>query len=75
MGDGLKQFSQSSISLITVCQAAHWLDLPPFFVECKRVLRPNGVLALIVYSLPQVHVSNGSAKCDEEINSAIAEVL
>lgn len=35
--------------LITVAQAAHWLDLPAFYVEARRVARPGAVLALITY--------------------------
>lgn len=28
---------------------AHWFDLPKFFTECKRVLRPRGCLSLVGY--------------------------
>ena len=38
-----------SIDLVTVAQAAHWLDLPRFYAEAQRVLKPNGVLALWGY--------------------------
>lgn len=38
-----------SIDLITVAQAAHWFDLPRFFTEAKRVLKPDGVLAIWCY--------------------------
>jgi SAM-dependent methyltransferase len=44
-----------SIDLITVAQAAHWFDLPRFYAEAKRVLKPSGVIALWGYgrlSLP-----------------------
>ncbi len=42
------------VDLITVAQAAHWLDLEEFFVEARRVLRPHGVLALWTYGLCRV---------------------
>ncbi|GGY85265.1 hypothetical protein GCM10011613_32980 [Cellvibrio zantedeschiae] len=38
-----------SVDLISVAQAAHWLDLEKFYAEAKRVLKPNGVIALISY--------------------------
>ncbi len=41
--------SDSSIDLVTVAQAAHWFDLPRFYAEVKRVLKPGGVLALWGY--------------------------
>ncbi len=40
----------ASADLILVAQAAHWFDLPAFYAEAARVLRPGGVLALLTYS-------------------------
>ncbi len=34
-----------SVDLVAVAQAMHWFDVPAFFAECHRVLRPGGVLA------------------------------
>lgn len=39
-----------SVDLVLVAQAAHWFDLPAFYAEVERVLRPDGVLALLTYS-------------------------
>ena len=36
-----------SVDLVTAAQAAHWFDLPAFFAEVRRVLRPGGVVALL----------------------------
>lgn len=44
----------ASVDLITVAQAAHWLDLDKFYKEVARVARPNAVLALITYGVLQV---------------------
>jgi len=38
-----------SVDLITVAQAAHWFDLPRFYAEVARVLKPGGVIALWGY--------------------------
>lgn len=39
-----------SVDLLTAAQAAHWFDLPAFFAEARRVLRPGGAIALISYA-------------------------
>lgn len=39
------------VDLLAVAQAAHWLDLPRFYAEARRVLRPQGVVALWTYAL------------------------
>lgn len=41
----------ASADLVTVAQAAHWFDLPRFYDEVRRVLRPRGCLALISYGV------------------------
>ncbi|OJW76526.1 class I SAM-dependent methyltransferase [Thiobacillus sp. 65-1402] len=38
-----------SIDLVTVAQAAHWFDLPAFYAEAARVLKPDGMVALWGY--------------------------
>ena len=46
--------ADGSCDLVTVAQALHWFDLPRFYAEAKRVLKPRGVLA--VWSYSHVHV-------------------
>lgn len=43
----------NSVSLITVAQALHWFQIEKFLAEAKRVLKPNGVLAVWCYGLFQ----------------------
>lgn len=43
-----------SVDLVTVAQALHWLDLPPFYAEVRRVLRESAVLAVWTYGIVQV---------------------
>jgi len=40
----------ASADLITAAQAAHWFDLPAFFAEARRSLKPDGAIALISYA-------------------------
>jgi SAM-dependent methyltransferase len=39
-----------SADLVTIAQALHWFDFPPFFAEAARVLKPGGVLAAWAYA-------------------------
>jgi SAM-dependent methyltransferase len=38
-----------SADLVTVAQALHWLDLDAFYAEARRVLAPDGTLAVWTY--------------------------
>ena len=44
----------ATVDLVTVAQALHWFDAPPFFAEVRRVLKPGGVVAAWAYSLMRV---------------------
>ncbi|WP_037314819.1 class I SAM-dependent methyltransferase [Salegentibacter sp. Hel_I_6] len=44
-------YPDNSFDLITVAQAFHWFKFDAFFNEAKRVLKPNGIIAIIGYSL------------------------
>jgi SAM-dependent methyltransferase len=44
----------SAVDLVTAAQALHWFDLPAFYTEVERVLRPAGVLAVWCYGLHRV---------------------
>lgn len=39
----------ASVDLVSVAQAAHWFDLPAFYAEVRRLLRPGGAIALWGY--------------------------
>ena len=43
-----------SVNLLTCAQCFHWFDFEAFFTEARRVLKPNGVLALITYIRPLI---------------------
>lgn len=60
----------ASVDLITVGQALHWFDLPTFFIEAKRLLRPAGVLAVWCYELCHV-----SAACDAIVDDLYTNIV
>lgn len=46
--------ADDSIDLITVAQAAHWFNLPPFYREARRVGRPGAAIALVAYGIAHI---------------------
>jgi SAM-dependent methyltransferase len=38
-----------SVSLVAAAQAVHWFDFERFHAECRRVLKPGGVIAVWTY--------------------------
>lgn len=55
--------ADSSADLVTVAQALHWFDLPAFYAEVRRVLKPDGIIAAWTYG---VHVTEG-----DEVNAQV----
>lgn len=58
--------ADGSADLILAAQSFHWFDLPAFFAEARRVLRPGGLLAAIGYGWWYV---------DEEVDAVVARLL
>jgi SAM-dependent methyltransferase len=48
------EIEDRSIDLVTAAQAVHWFDLDRFYTEAKRVLRPQGVVAVWCYGLTEI---------------------
>jgi SAM-dependent methyltransferase len=48
----------ASLDLITVAQALHWFDRPAFYTEARRVLKPQGVIAVWTYGIPRLNDGN-----------------
>lgn len=44
----------TSVDLITVSQAIHWFNFDQFYNQVRKVIKPNGILALIAYILPTI---------------------
>lgn len=45
----------NSVDLLVVAQALHWFHHEQFFIEAQRVMKPNGVLAVVSYVNPTVN--------------------
>ena len=60
----------ASVDLVTVAQALHWFDLPHFFAEARRVLKPCGLVAAWCYFLPGV-----DPRVDAAVSRLFHEVL
>lgn len=57
-------FGDSSVDVITSAQAFHWFKHDQFFKEAKRVLKPNGTIAIMGYAFARI---KGSPKASELI--------
>lgn len=59
----------ASIDLVLAAQAFHWFDFERFFAECRRVVRPGGVVAALTYYHPTT-----SPELDAVLSAYIAHV-
>jgi SAM-dependent methyltransferase len=57
-------FFDHSVDLVTVAQAVHWFDFEKFYAEVKRVLKKDGIIALVGYGL---------LRSDPKVNEVIAD--
>ena len=48
------ELENGSVDLVLAAQAFHWFDFERFFAECRRVVRPGGVVAALTYLHPRV---------------------
>jgi len=62
--------ASGKVDLIMVAQALHWFDLDLFYAEARRVLKPNGVLAVSAYNL--LHINPA---IDQIVNRYYFEVV
>lgn len=52
--------NDNSVDLVTCAQSFHWLDTKVFYPELNRILKKNGVAALITYEMPFVRLNTES---------------
>jgi SAM-dependent methyltransferase len=60
----------ATCDLVTAAQALHWFDIPAFFAEAARVLRPRGALAVWTYGQPSLD----DPACDAVLQRYVHEV-
>jgi hypothetical protein len=56
--------------MVCAAQAAHWFNHEIFYKEVERILKPNGVLALIGYGLIEIN-----ADIDKLITTLYTDIL
>lgn len=57
--DGELPVPDNSVNLLVSGIAAHWFNLPKFFSEVQRVLKPHGCMALFGYNIAKVSSIDG----------------
>lgn len=65
-------FADSSADLVTAMSAFHWFDRPRFLQEAHRVLKPQGCLALLNYTINMELSYPGC--CKDTVNQVCEEV-
>ncbi|MDA0713523.1 MAG: class I SAM-dependent methyltransferase, partial [bacterium] len=60
-----------SADLVTVAQALHWFNFDAFFAESKRVLKPDGILAVWFYEL----LKTESPELNKLINTFYVDII
>ena len=58
------------VDFVTVAQALHWFDLERFYAEVRRVLKPDGAIAVWAYKLATV-----SPAIDAIVNHYYSDVV
>lgn len=51
-------FGDQKFDLITVAQAVHWFDFDSFYKEVYRILKPDGIFAVLGYGLFSTNVDS-----------------
>lgn len=64
-------FKDNTIDAITVSQAFHWFNHDIFFNEAKRVLKPNGTLAIFGYSFVKIKNNNEASEIIKNLGTDI----
>ncbi|XP_062406450.1 putative methyltransferase DDB_G0268948 [Sardina pilchardus] len=64
-------FENGTVDLVTSIVAFHWFDQPRFLKEADRILRPQGCLSLLDYSM-DMELSYGD--CSDALNQICKEV-
>lgn len=64
------ELGPATCDLVTAAQALHWFDIPAFFREAHRVLKPRGIVAVWTYGGPALD----DPACDAVLQNYVREV-
>ena len=71
-GDSELPFDDKTVDLVSCCQAIHWLNIPQFYREVDRVLKPKeGLLVIYGYHLTGPCPSLPAAKSIEKLRDEV----
>ncbi|XP_067679659.1 putative methyltransferase DDB_G0268948 [Haliotis asinina] len=71
-GEDLAFLESSSVNVVSVATAIHWLDLPTFYKEVDRVLTPRGCLA-VYWMQRQKHENEEAEAAIKEFHDSMSE--
>ena len=75
-GDSELPFGDKTVDLVSCCQAIHWLNIPQFYREVDRVLKPKeGLLVIYGYHLTGPCPSLPAAKSIEKLRDEVYDTL
>jgi SAM-dependent methyltransferase len=63
--------ADSAVDAVCVAQALHWFDLPKFFAECDRVLKPGGML--FAWGYQDIEVDDDIAEANAALQAHIRD--
>ena len=65
----------NSLDLVTVAQALHWFDLPSFYSEANRILKPDSTLAIWGYDTAVILCREGASAHENAVTAAANRLL
>lgn len=65
--EDLSNFKDRSIDMVSVATAFHWFNKDIFFDQVKRVLKPNGTLAIFAYYYPVITENSEANKVLQDL--------
>jgi len=63
-----------SADCVVAAQALHWFDVPRFYAEAARILKPRGTLAIVTYSSGHLADSAHGEAADAAADAALQHV-
>ena len=61
----------ASVDVVCVAQAVHWLDLEKFWPECRRIVRPGGLVIIWSYGVPLYSDPEVARQCQQYYSETV----